>query len=259
MTARFTWPIIWTMNHVPNIEQSREVRILLVEDHASLREALAIILSREPEFEVVGEAGSIAEARAVLEERPVDVVVVDLGLPDGDGTQLIREIQQAGSRLSCTALVLTMSFDRAHVARAVEAGASGVLDKSVSIAEIVEAIKRLRAGETLFAASEIVEMLRYASSQREEDLAIQAAIKMLTPREMQVLQGLAEGLDSKEIAHRLKIAVETERNYAASILGKLGVHSRLQALAFAIRYGIVEIKPSPTHAPGETPEHGVPA
>lgn len=259
MTAHPAWPIIRTMNHTQNIEESSEARILLVEDHASLREALALILSREPGFTVAGEAGSIAEARAVLGEQSVDVVVVDLGLPDGDGTQLIREIQHAGPRLSCTTLVLTMSFDRAHVARAVEAGASGVLNKSVSIVEIVDAIKRLRAGETLFAASEIVEMLRYASTQREEELAVQASINMLTPREMQVLQGLAEGLDSREIAYRMKIAVETERNYAASILGKLGVHSRLQALAFAIRHGIVEINSSTSHTRGETPETNIPA
>lgn len=238
-----------TMNPAQHTTESTgEVRILLVEDHASLREALALILEREDGFEVVGQASSIHEARAALRAAPVDVAVLDLGLPDGDGVELIREIHTSGLETDCAVLVLTMSFDRVHAAQAVEAGASGVLNKSVSIGEIVEAIKRVRAGEALLAATEIVELLRLASSRREEDLATRSSIKMLTPREREVLQGLAEGLDSKEIALRMKIAVETERNYAASILGKLGVHSRLQALAFAIRHGLVEVNPA-----GSTP------
>ncbi len=225
-------------------QTTSEVRILLVEDHASLREALALILERESGFEVVGQASSIREARAVLRRTSADVAVLDLGLPDGDGVELIREIHHSGLEPECAVLVLTMSFDRVHAAQAVEAGAAGVLNKSVSVTEIVEAIKRVRAGEALLAATEIVELLRLASSHREEDLSTRSSIKMLTPREREVLQGLAEGLDSKEIALRMKIAVETERNYAASILGKLGVHSRLQALAFAIRNGLVEVSPA---------------
>lgn len=254
------WSIIQNMNYVQNIEAGDEVRILMVEDHISLREALTLILEKEPGFTVVGQAGSLSEAREFLGIEPVDVAVLDLGLPDGDGAELIREIQQSVPALSCAVLVLTMSLDQTHVARAVEAGASGVLHKSVSITEIVGAIKRLRSGETLFTATELVSLLRLASSRREEVLATQAAIKMLTPREREVLQGLSEGLDSREIAYRMKIAVETERNYAASILGKLGVHSRLQALAFAIRNGIVQVNSASRFNDGSgKPETNIPA
>jgi DNA-binding NarL/FixJ family response regulator len=108
--------------------------------------------------------------------------------------------------------------------------------------EVVEAVWRLRAGETLLAVEEAVELLRFAGSQREREQEVRQAIAQLTDREKQVLQALTEGLDGKEIAQRLRISHKTERNHMASILAKLGVHSRLQALVFALRYDIVEIE-----------------
>jgi len=106
----------------------------------------------------------------------------------------------------------------------------------------VEAVKRLRAGEALLSPDEVIEMLRMVSRQRQEQLEAQRAIDRLTRREREVLQALAEGLDSKDIADKLHITVETERTHMVNILNKLGVHSRLQALVFAARNGIVEIR-----------------
>jgi len=102
-------------------------------------------------------------------------------------------------------------------------------------------VRRLKAGEALLSSTEIIEMLRMVSRKRQEEYDAQKAIDKLTPRERQVLQALAEGQDSKEIAGKLKITVETERTHMVNILNKLGVHSRLQALVFAARHGIVEI------------------
>ena len=221
--------------------QEYSTRILLVEDHASFRQALAFMFAREGEFAVAGQAGSLAEARAFLRKSPdaFDVAVVDLTLPDGDGFGLIEELS---SRPGVMTLVLSASLEPARFARAVEAGASGVLHKAAAISDIVGAVQRLKAGETLLSPNEIIEMLRMVSRKRQEEHESQKAIDKLTPRERQTLQALAEGLDSKDIAEKLKITVETERTHMVNIRSKLGVRSRLQALVFAARHGIVEIR-----------------
>lgn len=218
------------------------IRILLVEDHASFREAAAAVFEQEPGFEVVGQAGSIAGARKTIVDGEVeaDVALVDLTLPDGSGGDLIKELRAVYPRAQ--ALVLSATLDRAEVARAVEAGAAGVLHKSADMDEVMEAVRRVRAGETLLPLEEVVELLRFAGSQREQEQEAHQAIAQLTPREKEVLQAVAEGLDSKEIAQRLRISATTERNHVASILAKLGVHSRLQALIFAARHGVVELR-----------------
>ncbi len=222
--------------------EREKTRILLVEDHASFRQALAFMFEREPEFAVVGQAGTLAEARQFLNGAggETDVAVCDLALPDGDGFDLIEELAANGGEV--ITLVLSASLEPARFARAVEAGASGVLHKAAAIGDIVEAVKRLRAGEALLSPDEVIEMLRMVSRQRQEQLEAQKAIDRLTRREREVLQALAEGLDSKEIAEKLHITVETERTHMVNILNKLGVHSRLQALVFAARNGLVEIR-----------------
>jgi DNA-binding NarL/FixJ family response regulator/anti-sigma regulatory factor (Ser/Thr protein kinase) len=214
------------------------IRVLLVEDHTAIREALASSFEGEG-FEVVGQAGSIADARRMLEEHPVDVALIDLGLPDGYGAELIKELREAHPHAQ--ALVLSASLDRTNVARAVERGAAGVLSKTAHLQEVVQAVRRLRAGQTLMPLEEVVELLRYSSTRREEEHEAQNAIEKLTSREIEVLQALAEGLDSEGIADKLNIALRTERNHMASILKKLEVHSQLQALLFALRHGVVKI------------------
>jgi PAS domain S-box-containing protein len=216
-----------------------EVRILLVEDHATVREAIASTLEREAGFEIVGQAGSIAEARSMLSARPVDVAIIDLGLPDGYGADLIPELREVSPQSQ--ALVLSVTLDRAKMARAVQSGAAGILNKSAPLDQVVEAVRRLMRGETLLPMEEVVELLRFASSRREEEYDTRQALARLTSREIEVLQHLANGLDSEEIAQRLHIALRTERNHVSHILTKLGVHSQQQALVLALRYGVVKI------------------
>ena len=202
-----------------------QAHILLVEDHASFRQALAFMFEREPEFTVAGQVGSVAEARRSL--SGVDVAVVDLGLPDGDGVALIEELSQAEPRI--TTLVLSASLDPGRFARAVEAGASGVLHKAAAIKDIVDAVRRLRAGEALLSPNEVVTMLRTMGRERQQEIEVRQSIERLTRRELEVLRALAEGLDSQEISARLGISIETERTHMVNILGKLGLRSRLQA------------------------------
>lgn len=215
-------------------------RILLVEDHASFRQTLAFIFDQEPEFEVVAQVGSLAEARREAMHLEADLGVIDLSLPDGEGVELIRELR--GVNREFIALILTASLDKSEHARAVEAGAAGVLHKSADVDEILDATRRLSAGETLLSPQELVEFLRIAGQSREQEREARMSLDQITPREREVLQTLAEGLSNKEIAARLHMSVDTERTHMMNILNKLGVHSRLQALLFAARHGLVKLK-----------------
>jgi two-component system nitrate/nitrite response regulator NarL len=216
--------------------------ILLVDDHASFRQTLAFVFDQQPDFEVVAQAGSLAEARRALEglENEPDLGVIDLSLPDGEGTELIKDLREANEDFA--ALLLTASLDRTDHAKAVEAGAAGVVHKSADVDEILDATRRISEGETLLSPEELVEMLRIASQGREEEREARASIEQLTRREREVLQALGEGLSNKEIAERLHMSVDTERTHMMNILSKLGVHSRLQALLFAARHGLVKIR-----------------
>jgi DNA-binding NarL/FixJ family response regulator len=168
------------------------------------------------------------------------LAVLDLGLPDGYGANLIGEIREANPRSQ--ALVLSATLDRREIAQAVERGAAGVLAKTAHLDEVVEAVERLRRGETLVPLEDVVELLRFAGSERRQEYEARRAIESLTPRELEVLEALAEGLDSEGIAHKLHISLRTQRNHMSSILKKLEVHSQLQALVFAARHGLVEIR-----------------
>jgi two-component system nitrate/nitrite response regulator NarL len=221
-------------------EREKLQRILLVEDHTSFRQTLAYLFDQQPDFRVVAQAGTLVEARRAMEGSEADLGVIDLSLPDGEGTGLIAELRDANADFA--ALVLTASLDRADHASAVEAGAAGVLHKSADVDVILDATRRLGEGETLFSQDELVELLRLAGQNREEELEARVSIEQITPREREVLRSLAEGLSNKEIAAKLYMSVDTERTHMMNILNKLGVHSRIQALLFAARHGLVEIR-----------------
>jgi DNA-binding NarL/FixJ family response regulator len=202
-----------------------------------VRQAIASAFEREAGLEVVGEAASLEEAREMLDD--VDVAVLDLGLPDGSGAELIDELRRRNRRSQ--ALVLSAALDRSVIARAVQSGAAGVLDKTANLHEVVDAVRRLRAGETLLPIDEIVELLRFAGRERVREHDERQALAELTPREREILRALAEGLGTQRVADRLQISIRTARNHINNILAKLGVHSQLQALVLALRYGVVEI------------------
>lgn len=213
------------------------IRLLLVDDHPTSREPLAELLDRQPDLIVVGQAGSLAEARALLANGlAVDVALVDLGLPDGSGAELIRDLRRRSP--GAIAVVLTGSEMRLEHARAVEAGAAAVLPKTVPTRTIVEAIRRLRAGELLLSREEASELVALAVRSRVREEAELVALARLTVREREVLALMAEGLGNEVIAARLGVGLETARTHAGRVLDKLGVDSRLQAVLLAIRNGI---------------------
>jgi DNA-binding NarL/FixJ family response regulator len=214
------------------------LRLLLVDDHAASREPLAELLNRQPDMVVVGQARSLAEAQALLNEGIIaEVALIDLDLGDGNGTELIRDLRLRDP--DAITLVLTASRDRTEYARAVANGCAGVIHKSASVRQIIDAIRLLAAGESLMTQEEVAELVRLWTTRRDEDEAARAALTNLTPREQEILQSLAEGLGNEAISGRLSISPETVRVHVRNLLAKLGVASRLAAVVLAYRYGAV--------------------
>jgi DNA-binding NarL/FixJ family response regulator len=215
------------------------IRVLLLDDHTSFRELLALRLAREPDLAVVVEASSLAEGRQAVSQVEADVALIDLDLPDGSGVELIRDLRTVNPQAQ--AVLLTASGDRHLHAEAIAAGASGVLSKTVGSAEIIGAIRRLFAGEVLLSPHEAIELFRLADQRREAERSTHRIVEQLTPREQDLLLLLAEGLADAAIAERLSISPKTVRNQMVGLLAKLNVDSRLQAVVEAARHGIVTI------------------
>ena len=215
--------------------------IMLVDDHASSREPLAFMLEREPDFAVVEQAGSLAEARKFLKQdgASIDIAVVDLGLPDGSGEELIADVRT--SFPDANTLVLTYFSDKERLAAAVEAGAAGILHKSASIEEVMNAIRRVDTGANLLSFEDVLSALNLVRSHRSPGDDDNVPIERLTDRERDVLLALAEGMSDKDIAEHFSVGPATVRSHVTNILSKLGATSRLQALVVAVRQGIVHI------------------
>lgn len=214
-------------------------RLLIVDDHAAFRQPFAFMLERERDLTVLAQAATLAEAREVVADIPslIDVAIVDLLLPDGHGIDLIRELHAANSR--SRSLALTADDDRLLHAHALEAGASGVMHKSAQLPDILDAIRRVHRHEVVQSAHEIIALIQFAGQEREREREVQTTLARLTPRELEVLEALSEGLDNRAIADRLFISPETARTHVVKLLAKLSVESRLQAAIFAIEHGMV--------------------
>jgi DNA-binding NarL/FixJ family response regulator len=221
---------------------AEEIRIMILDDHDTFRDPLAFMLEREPDLTVVARPRSLSEASGILEDAgfAVDVALVDLNLPDGSGADLIKELRDFRPR--ATALVLSATADKRHLAAAIEAGAAGVMHKSAPMGELVDAVHQLAAGDQLLSQEEVIEALRFLTRERESHREARLASDRLTPREREVLQALAEGSSDREIAQRLHVGEGTVHSHVTNILSKLEVSSRLQALVFAVRHGVVTIE-----------------
>jgi DNA-binding NarL/FixJ family response regulator len=225
------------MNDAP----AAPIRVVLLDDHASFREPLAFMLGREDDLEVVGQVDSLSAAREFLRggEPEVDVAVVDLDLPDGSGVEFVAWLRD--ERPEVGAMVLSALSDRVRLAQAIEAGAAGVIHKSSRLGQIVESVRRLYSGADLLSHQEVFQALRLVDGERARNREANRKLESLTPRELDVLKALADGSNDKEIASRLYVGVGTVHTHVSSILSKLEARSRLEALVFAVRHGLVEI------------------
>lgn len=214
------------------------IRILLAGEQSLFREAVRVVLESQPDLEVVGEAGDGLQAPAVAERTQPDLALVDMNLPNADGVRAIQVI--LGRAPECRVLVLADDEDHELLIEVLEAGAAGFLTKGSPLADLIEAARRVHRGEVLIPPRLLGPLLgRLIRRRRERDDAFRQMAK-LTKREREILALLTDGADNNVIAQALVISPGTARTHIQNVLGKLGVHSRLEAAAFVIRNGILE-------------------
>lgn len=212
-----------------NTEHIQPIHILLVDDHALLREALREKLEREQEFVVVGEAGNAESAMQLIAANLPDVVVLDISLPDKSGVELAREIKQ---RYPAVRIVAFSMHDEHHVVAAmIKAGASGYVTKTADRTALAKAIRETAIGNEFLSPDASAKLVRKMQERGEERAE-------LTVRERQVLELLARGLRSQEVANLLNISPLTVDVHRRNIMRKLGLHSIAQLTRYAIREGI---------------------
>jgi two-component system response regulator DevR len=215
----------------PDSPATRPLSLLIVDDHEVVRQGLAALLGRRPEFRVVAEAGTVAEAVAAARKFRPDLVVMDVRLPDGSGIEACREIR---AEMPDTRVVMLTSYpDEDAVLSAIIAGASGYLLKQVRARDLVSALETVGRGESLLdpaVTGRVLERIRrIATADQPDELA------QLTSQEQKILLLVAEGMTNKEIAADVFLSDKTVKNYVSSILAKLNLERRAQAAAFMAR------------------------
>jgi DNA-binding NarL/FixJ family response regulator len=213
------------------MEAGTQIRVLIVEDHRMFAEAIAHALSAVPGFTVVGAASSVEEARRMVEETDPEVVLMDHTLPDGTGTGAARAL--CAGRPRTKVVIVTASENHLLLAEAVAAGCSGYVVKTKGLDELVNAARAAAAGDAVIPQ----DLLRGLVTRLNDSIGHMPF--GLTPREIEVLRLLAQGVSNRSISERLGISLNTTRNYVQSIIRKCNAHSKLEAVSAAQRQGVL--------------------
>lgn len=204
-----------------------DIRIALVDDQTIFREMVAELLT-DPRHEIVGQFSTGEEALTALPHLAVDLLVLDVVLPDMSGLDVLRRL---GAPLRRTQVLLLTGSERPEVVQqAVRLGVDGIVMKGMPLSELREAVRRIGSGGTFFCATSQTLLRQVTQNPVAEDL---------TPRERQVVQLVAQGLSSKEIAHRLGLSAKTVANHRLSVMAKLGVHNVAGVTRYAIEQGLI--------------------
>jgi DNA-binding NarL/FixJ family response regulator len=216
------------------------IRLLIADDHELFRRGLRMVLEDEDDIEIVDEAGDGEVAVELAREHAPDVVVMDVRMPGLSGIQAARRIkeEEPGTKI----LVLTISDEEDDLYDAIKAGANGYLLKEISIDEIANAVRSVHSGQSLISPSMASKLLdEFAAMIKKEEQKEEVPAPRLTPREMEVLEHVAQGMNNREIAKALFISENTVKNHVRNILEKLHLHSRMEAVVYAVREKLLEI------------------
>ncbi|MGW3203855.1 response regulator [Streptomyces sp. NPDC001135] len=208
-----------------------KIRVFLLDDHEVVRRGVHELLSVEPDIEVVGEAGTAADALVRIPATRPDVAVLDVRLPDGSGVAVCREVRSEDATVRC--LMLTSFADDEALLDAIVAGASGFVLKAIRGNELLQAVRDVAAGKSLLdpvATARVLERLRDGGGPRTDD-----RLARLTGQERKILGLIGEGLTNRQIGERLHLAEKTIKNYVSGLLSKLGMQRRSQAAAYVAR------------------------
>ena len=222
------------MNDVRTRTAADPLRLLIVDDHEVVRQGLVALLDRREGFQVVAEAGSVAESIQQAHKFEPDIVVMDVRLPDGSGIEACREIR---AELPGTRVVMLTSYpDEEAVLSAIVAGAAGYLLKQIRARDLVAALESVGRGESLLdpaVTEKVLERVRKIATGGQTD-----EMAMLTAQEQKILMLVAEGKTNKEIAAEVFLSDKTVKNYVSSILSKLNLERRAQAAAFVAKHRV---------------------
>ncbi|MEO9325967.1 response regulator transcription factor [Nocardioides sp. C4-1] len=214
------------------------IRVLVVDDQQLFRRGLTMLLAVEPGLEVVGEAGDGAEGITLAESAAPDVVLLDVRMPKKSGIEACLAIKQ--SVPSAKIIMLTVSDEEADLYEAVKSGASGYLLKDSSIEEVAQAIRVVADGQSLISPSMAIKLIDEFKQMSKPERETGPALR-LTERELDVLRLVAQGHSNKEIAARLFISENTVKNHVRNMLEKLQLHSRMEAVMYAVRENLLEL------------------
>lgn len=216
-------------------ESDATTRVLVVDDHEMFSEALAMLLKRQPDVRLVGSARDAEEAIRLLDDdADPDVVLMDLDLPGIDGIQATRKIREMSP--DAKVVVLTAMQDPEIIADALAAGACGYVPKTRAVDELMDVIRRAAAGELVMPERDLAPVLEQLRSGRAPEG--ERLLRRLTPRESEILRALAAGETTSQVAVHLGISALTVQSHVKSILAKLGVHSKIEAVTLAWRHGL---------------------
>ncbi len=213
-------------------------RVLIVEDHPIVADGLRLALSRDDDLRVVGTASTLADARRLAAEILPSVVVLDYHLPDGTGAEAASAIRAVAP--DAAFIILTADTSDDTMLSSIEAGVSGYVVKSEAAADIVEAVRRVAAGEMLIPPTILAGLLARQRRRAERAVRRRELKERLTARENEILQLLARGVENRAIADRLGISIATVRVHVQKVIEKLGAHSRLEAVVRANDHGLIE-------------------
>ena len=213
------------------------ITISMVEDHQILVDSLSLMLRYEPDIEFLGSADSIETGRSLIKDTTPDVLLLDVGLPDGSGLDLIPDVKQISPDTNI--VVLTSLKDETTLMRVVDSGISGFVSKDSQLSDLLITIRKAAEGEIVMPTSLLVGLLMRMPRDKAAAYQDDRGWERLTTREQEVLERLAAGKSGDEIAEELHIAPLTVRTHIRNLMAKMGVHSRLEAVTFGMKNGLI--------------------